>query len=45
MEGKPTGNTFRPPPGFMDDAPSQDAAPSDNPQVRLIINPVALLLF
>ena len=34
MEGKPTGNTFRPPPGFMDDVPNQDAAPTDNPQVR-----------
>ena len=35
MEGRPTGNTFRPPPGFMDGDPSQLAgdAPSGDPMV------------
>lgn len=44
VEGKPTGNTFRPPPGFMDDEPTQDAAPSGNPQVRNVLFAQALPL-
>ena len=35
VEGRPTGNTFRPPPGFMDADPSQlgGGAPSGDPMV------------
>ena len=35
IESKPTGNTFRPPPGFMDGDPSQLAGgtPSGDPMV------------
>ena len=37
VEGKPTGNTFRPPPGFMDGETKQDAAPSGDPQVHNVL--------
>ena len=42
VEGKPTGNTFRPPPGFMDGEVKQDAAPSDDPQVHNLYTGQAL---
>ena len=44
IESKPTGNTFRPPPGFMDGNPSQlaEEAPSGDPMVSSIAMPTYL---